>query len=92
MRRSPLSEYSWVLSCHRDIFDRDLSMFSLGELRKVDIARSLYHENQLLIWDEPLNGLNIMNRQAIESAILASNATMIFIEHDESFINKVATH
>lgn len=33
-----------------------------------------------------------MNRQAIESAILASNATMIFIEHDESFINKVATH
>ena len=81
-----------ALSCHRDIFERDLSTFSLGELRKVDIARSLYHKNQLLIWDEPLNGLDIMNRQAIEAAILASNATMIFIEHDQTFIDKVATH
>lgn len=80
-----------ALGCRRDIFERDLSTFSLGELRKVDIARSLYHENQLLIWDEPLNGLDIMNRQAIESAILASNATMIFVEHDPTFIETVAT-
>ena len=54
--------------------------------------RSLYRENQLSIWDESLNGLDIRNRQAIEAAILASNATMIFIEHDQTFIDKVATH
>lgn len=80
-----------ALSCHREIFDCDLSTFSLGEIRKVDIARSLYHESQLLIWDEPLNGLDIMNRQAIEAAILASDLTMIFIEHDQMFINQMAT-
>ena len=60
-------------------------------IRKSPLS-SLYRENQLSIWDESLNGLDIRNRQAIEAAILASNATMIFIEHDQTFIDKVATH
>lgn len=80
-----------ALSCHRDIFDRDLSTFSLGELKKVDIARSLYGQSQLLIWDEPLNGLDILSRKAIEEAILKYQPTLIFIEHDETFIEKIAT-
>lgn len=80
------------LSCHREIFERDLSTFSLGELKKVDIARSLYPETQLLIWDEPLNGVDILSRRAIEEGILTHQPTMIFIEHDERFIRAIATH
>ena len=80
-----------ALSCHRDIFLRDLSSFSLGELKKVEMARSLYNPSQVLIWDEPLNGLDILSRKAIEEAILQSEPTMIFIEHDETFIEKIAT-
>lgn len=81
-----------ALSCHREIFERDLSTFSLGELKKVDLARSLYHESQLLIWDEPLNGIDILSRCAIEEAILIYQPTMIFIEHDETFVERVSTH
>jgi len=80
-----------ALSCHRDIFERDLSTFSLGELKKVDLAFSLYHESHLLIWDEPLNGLDILTRRAIEEAVVSCNPTMIFIEHDQAFIDRVAT-
>lgn len=81
-----------ALSCHREIFERDLSTFSLGELKKVDIARSLYHESQLLIWDEPLNGMDVFSRRAIEEAILIYQPTMLFVEHDEEFIHAIATH
>ncbi|EFF62791.1 conserved domain protein [Turicibacter sanguinis PC909] len=55
------------------------------------MARSLYNPSQVLIWDEPLNGLDILSRKAIEEAILQSEPTMIFIEHDETFIEKIAT-
>lgn len=80
-----------AFSCHRDIFERDLSTFSLGELKKVDLAMSLYDESHLLIWDEPLNGLDIMTRQAIEEAILEQKPTLIFTEHDAEFVSRVST-
>ncbi|MCL1950245.1 MAG: ATP-binding cassette domain-containing protein [Turicibacter sp.] len=77
--------------CHREIFERDLSTFSLGELKKVDLAFSLYSPSHLLIWDEPLNGLDILTRQAIEEAVATFQPTLIFIEHDETFVNRAAT-
>lgn len=80
-----------ALSCHREIFDRDLSTFSLGEQKKVDLAFSLANPSHLLIWDEPLNGLDIMSRQAIEEAVLNYGPTLIFIEHDQEFSRRIAT-
>jgi len=80
-----------AFSCHRDIFERDLSTFSLGEQKKVDLAMSLYSESHLLVWDEPLNGLDIMTRQAIETAILEQAPTLIFTEHDADFVERIAT-
>ena len=81
-----------TLGCSRVIFERDLSTFSLGELKKVDIALSLLTPATLLIWDEPLNGLDIATREAIEIAILVEQPTMIIVEHDTRFINTIATH
>lgn len=48
----------------------------------VVIARSLFHESQLLIWDEPLNGLDSLSREVIQETILGSTPTVIFVEHD----------
>jgi lincosamide and streptogramin A transport system ATP-binding/permease protein len=43
------------------------------------------------MWDEPLNYLDIPTRQKIQEAIIKYSPTMIFIEHDKYFTEKVAT-
>ena len=40
---------------------------------------------------EPLNYVDILTRLQIEDAILKYKPTLIFVEHDETFIEKVAT-
>ncbi|MGL4373347.1 MAG: ATP-binding cassette domain-containing protein, partial [Turicibacter sp.] len=80
-----------AMCCHREIYERDLSTFSLGELKKVDLAYCLYEEVHLLIWDEPLNGLDIESRRSLEQAILKYEPTLLFVEHDATFVNQIAT-
>lgn len=74
-----------------DLFDRDLETFSQGQLKKVDLVRSLMVEAEVFIWDEPLNYIDLMSREQIEAALLADSATMVFVEHDRHFIESVAT-
>ena len=45
----------------------------------------------LYIWDEPLNYIDIFSRMQIESLLLEYKPTMIFVEHDQVFSDKVAT-
>ena len=45
----------------------------------------------LLLWDEPLNYIDIPSREQIERVILEFEPTMLFIEHDKYFIDKIAT-
>ena len=45
----------------------------------------------LLLWDEPLNYVDIYVRERIERAILKYSPTLLFVEHDKYFINNVAT-
>lgn len=79
------------LGAHGEIFERDLKTFSLGELKKVDLAYCFYLDNVFHIWDEPLNGLDINSRKLLEDAILKFKPTILFIEHDSYFIERVAT-
>jgi lincosamide and streptogramin A transport system ATP-binding/permease protein len=45
----------------------------------------------LLIWDEPLNYLDILSREQIETVVLESEPTLVFVEHDRVFVDRVAT-
>ena len=45
----------------------------------------------LYIWDEPLNYIDVFSRMQIEDVILKYCPTMIFVEHDEEFAEKIAT-
>ena len=45
------------------LLDRPFKAISTGEARKVLIARALMNEPELLILDEPFNGLDIKSRQ-----------------------------
>jgi lincosamide and streptogramin A transport system ATP-binding/permease protein len=74
-----------------EIFDRPLETFSQGERKKVDLCRSFLGASHLLIWDEPMNYVDLQSREQVEEVILEHRPTMLFVEHDRWFIEKVAT-
>lgn len=73
-----------------EIFDHPLESFSKGQLRKADLCRTLVSSPQLLIWDEPLNYLDIASREQLEEFILSEEPTIIYVEHDRIFIENTA--
>lgn len=72
-------------------FDTNIQDMSEGQKKKVLIAKSISEQANIYIWDEPLNYIDILTRIQIEDAILNYKPTLIFVEHDETFIKKVAT-
>ena len=81
-----------VLGASGNLFERPLESFSKGELKKVELCKSFLEPHDLLIWDEPLNYLDVMSREQIEKVILKHKPSMVFTEHDKVFIEKIATH
>ena len=75
----------------RSEFEKDLSDLSEGQKKKILIAKSLCDRANIYLWDEPLNFIDIHSRVQLEELILRFEPTMVFIEHDEYFGNKIAT-
>lgn len=72
-------------------FDKNIDEMSEGQKKKVLIARSISEQANIYIWDEPLNYIDILTRLQIEECILKYKPTLIFVEHDEAFVQKVGT-
>lgn len=72
-------------------FESDISKMSEGQKKKVLIAKSISELANLYIWDEPLNYIDILTRIQIEEVILKYKPTLIFVEHDITFVKNVAT-
>ena len=72
-------------------FEKDMSDYSGGQKKKVLIAKSLCERAHLYIWDEPLNYVDVISRMQIESLLLEYAPTILFVEHDRVFCEKVAT-
>ena len=72
-------------------FEKNMESFSEGQKKKVLIARSLCEKAHLYIWDEPLNFIDIYSRMQIEELLLYWKPTLLFVEHDASFAQKIAT-
>lgn len=75
----------------RKQFEKDMADFSAGQKKKVLIARSLCEKCHLHIWDEPMNYIDVISRMQIEELILEHRPTLLFVEHDRAFCEKVAT-
>ena len=75
----------------RKQFEKDMADFSAGQKKKVLIARSLCQHSHLHIWDEPMNYIDVISRMQIEELILQHRPTLLFVEHDRTFCEKVAT-
>ena len=72
-------------------FEKDMRDFSAGQKKKVLIAKSLCEKAHLLVWDEPLNYIDIISRIQIEKLLLNSKPTVLFVEHDSAFCKNIAT-
>lgn len=79
------------LDFSREQFDKDISNFSGGQKKKVLIAKSLCEKAHLSIWDEPLNFIDVISRMQIEELLLEFKPTILFVEHDKAFAEKIAT-
>lgn len=79
------------LDFSRNQFEKDIASFSEGQKKKVLLAKSLSEEAHLFIWDEPLNFIDVISRMQIEEVLLAYAPTMIFVEHDRTFREKIGT-
>jgi lincosamide and streptogramin A transport system ATP-binding/permease protein len=74
-----------------EIFDRPLETFSMGERKKVDLCRSFLGPAHLLVWDEPMNYVDLDSREDVEEVILREEPTLLFVEHDRRFVERIAT-
>lgn len=72
-------------------FDKDMHEYSEGQKKKALIAKSLCEKAHLYIWDEPLNYIDIISRMQIEDLIQTYAPTMLFVEHDIAFADKIST-
>ena len=71
-----------------------VSIFSQGMLRRASLARSLLHEPELWILDEPFSGLDAHGREILQEAIRAFHAkggTVVLVTHEAALADALAT-
>ena len=89
-------DYTLFLSLLRQLdmervqFDKNMEEYSDGQKKKVLIASSLLTPAHLYIWDEPLNYIDVFSRMQIEALIERYKPTMLIVEHDVRFREKLA--
>ncbi len=79
------------LDFSRSHFDMSVNDFSEGQKKKLLLAHSLASKAHIYIWDEPLNYIDLLSRIQIEQLIIQYKPTMLFVEHDRLFTEKIAT-
>lgn len=75
----------------REAFEQDAASFSMGQKKKLLLAASMAQSAHLYIWDEPLNYIDVESREQIETMLAQTTATLVFVEHDRRFVERVAT-
>jgi ATP-binding cassette subfamily F protein 3 len=73
-------------------FDRDPSEFSGGYQIRMNLAKLLVSNPDMLMLDEPNNYLDIVAIRWLEDFLKSWDGEFILVTHDRSFMDSVATH
>lgn len=71
--------------------ERKMSELSGGMLKKVELAKSLIDESNLLILDEPTNHLDVKSILWLEEYLAGLDKAIILITHDRYFLDRIVT-
>ena len=95
-------EYNDNLQLYSELLDlngfinQPVRQLSLGQRMRADIAAALLHSPQIIFFDEPTIGLDVLAKEKIRNFILylkkEKQITMIFTTHDMSDIEKTCDH
>lgn len=73
----------------REDFHRPTSDFSGGWRMRIELAKILLKEPDLILLDEPTNHLDIESVQWLESFLISSAKAVIVISHDRAFVDNI---
>ncbi|HYR17923.1 MAG TPA: ABC-F family ATP-binding cassette domain-containing protein, partial [Myxococcales bacterium] len=75
-----------------DDVDKPIAVLSGGERARVALARLLVLPSNFLLMDEPTNHLDLDSSEALIGALTGYEGTLLFVSHNRSFVNGLATH
>jgi ATP-binding cassette subfamily F protein 3 len=74
-----------------DEVDKRIGVLSGGEKARVSLAKLLVRPGNLMLMDEPTNHLDLISSEILIDALASYRGTMVFISHNQSFVNRLAT-
>lgn len=72
-------------------YDKSLTVLSGGEKARLRLAAVFLEGYDVLILDEPTNHLDMETVEIMGSSLAEWGGTLIFVSHDRSFVNNLAT-
>ena len=79
------------LGFKREDFTRPTSEFSGGWRMRIELAKILLRQPDLILLDEPTNHLDIESIQWLENFLMNSGKAVIVISHDRAFVDNITT-
>ena len=79
------------LGFERKDFQRQTTEFSGGWRMRIELAKILLKNPDLILLDEPTNHLDIESVQWLENFLITSAKAVIIISHDRAFVDNITT-
>ena len=89
--RTRIRDILGVFKLSGDDIEKKVAVLSGGEKARVSLAKILLSPVNFLLMDEPTNHLDLHSKEALESALLNFDGTLLLISHDRYFLDKLVS-